>query len=830
MPLPDLASLTPETDAPDFTSLKPETSGGPDFGSLKPDVPKLDFTEPNVPRDTTERAASTFYAAKKSGLTPDVSEGWSWPDERLPKAIGDKLNISSQDVTDAMSEIQARGLTASAQATGMPPGEAAQATRMAQQIEQSRAVPGTVSKAIAGAVNSVNKATAHAVTSPVTLAAVASGTEPVALLLGRAAPVVQRALSLGFAAQALSQFPQVAGNLIDALKSDDAYKIASASADAAMTVLFGGAGAKYGLKGIAKDVPILNDALTRTVKENYSPDQLRDIYTRVNMGQGTPQEEDLVRFINHESAGKSGQAVRGGVQVVSDQSRINYQPLNDFLGVKAGGKTLKLTEQPNEGETTYASREQSTKPIPQLEIRPQVGEEAPLRQSDQETTTTQRETRPVNAGEVKTPTPVLTPDDLNPALLVSGKPVTGGNTHDEILANIGKSGDDNAYEAAINSFGDDANHVFVDKKGGVYNRDEAGRALGINKPLHSQHLNELKKQSLTPNEDWRVSVQGAVTAKSGETYPATVQIVPPLRPGETEANGRIVTPQQLKDAGHDVPDFTVLPQGSYSYPEAVQKAHILSKELNPQPPSFAAKYNRETLMQRPAWVVPGSMLDKVLGELREKNDPSIGRDIAPIWKTLTPAQRQDLAARGWVTTADRNPNVVALKIGQDVVPARKYYGMQSRIANRKLSESQTAELKATPEPVVKKGVTRSVTPTLDEILTGTPTVVTDDGKIFTGQDHGDAKNRAEEAGHPVTGHLGERSGWSYKGKNYLAKDVEVGQPVKVTPKDAGYRSKAAFTKDYKANQLKQYSETEDEFLRRRFCSGTVPKPKTKSLE
>ena len=48
------------------------------------------------------------------------------------------------------------------------------------------------------------------------------------------------------------------------------------------TVLFGAAGVKYGLKGVARDVPVLNDALTKTIKENYTPEQLRDIYTRVS--------------------------------------------------------------------------------------------------------------------------------------------------------------------------------------------------------------------------------------------------------------------------------------------------------------------------------------------------------------------------------------------------------------------------------------------------------------------------------------------------------------------------------------------------------------------
>ena len=58
-------------------------------------------------------------------------------------------------------------------------------------------------------------------------------------------------------------------------------------------------------------MPVLNDALTRTIKENYTPDQLRDIYGRVNQGKGNPQEEDLVRFINQEAGSPGCSRSRG---------------------------------------------------------------------------------------------------------------------------------------------------------------------------------------------------------------------------------------------------------------------------------------------------------------------------------------------------------------------------------------------------------------------------------------------------------------------------------------------------------------------------------------
>lgn len=95
-------------------------------------------------------------------------------------------------------------------------------------------------------------------------------------------------------------------------------------------------------------------------------------------------------------------------------------------------------------------------------------------------------------------------------------------------------------------------------------------------------------------------------------------------------------------------------------------------------PHFAARFDSETLMQRPAWVEPGSKLDHVLGELRAQNDPYHGINVAPIWAVLTPAQRQDLCARGWIVTNDRKPSAVVLHIAQDVPPARRYFGMMAR--------------------------------------------------------------------------------------------------------------------------------------------------------
>jgi hypothetical protein len=50
--------------------------------------------------------------------------------------------------------------------------------------------------------------------------------------------------------------------------------------------------------------------------------------------------------------------------------------------------------------------------------------------------------------------------------------------------------------------------------------------------------------------------------------------------------------------------------------------------------------------------------------------------------------------------------------------------------------------------------------------------------------------------------------------------VPVEEPMWQT---AGYRTEKVFRNDFQKNRLAEYNENEDEFVRRRFCSGTVPK-------
>lgn len=105
-------------------------------------------------------------------------------------------------------------------------------------------------------------------------------------------------------------------------------------------------------------------------------------------------------------------------------------------------------------------------------------------------------------------------------------------------------------------------------------------------------------------------------------------------------------------------------------------------------PSFAKPYDPETLMQRPGWVAPGSAFDRVLGDLRERQDPFYGRDVTPVWQGLTPEQRQDLVARGWVPTSTRKVGQVELHVSDAAAAAGRFYAAQKRLSNRRIESAK----------------------------------------------------------------------------------------------------------------------------------------------
>lgn len=127
-------------------------------------------------------------------------------------------------------------------------------------------------------------------------------------------------------------------------------------------------------------------------------------------------------------------------------------------------------------------------------------------------------------------------------------------------------------------------------KGKFLTRAEAAKVfedvhgLEPDKPgeLHSQDLsnNGFKVDLKAPAPDWKV----AVTSPHGE-HPGHVQIVDKAKGTEAPP-----TVESLRAAGHDVPDFSKLPQGNYTWEQAVNKLAEQEKAAasKPQPAAKAA--------------------------------------------------------------------------------------------------------------------------------------------------------------------------------------------------------------------------------------------------
>lgn len=860
-----------------------ELSDAEVFGSPQKELTDAEvFGKSSQPKELSDQDVGLAPISKPSAIEKPSSVmsfgELAGAHKELGAALASKLGMSTNTVSDALDELQASGLRASASATGMPPQQAKQAQEAAQKVELQPTKPGTASKAIAGGLNAINAQTAYTVTSPLALAAMATGARPVAALLGNAGPLINRVLSLGFASQALAQTPQVAKNLIDAVGSKDPYNIAQSSADAAMTIMFGAAGAKYGLKGIARDVPILNDALTKTVKDNYTPEQLKDIYTRVSIGQGTPQEQDLVKFINSES-GKPAQVVKAGAEVTTTTPRIDYEPLNKFLGVDAS-KILTVTGEPTtEQGGQNAVRKPSTGSLlqyPQEGVGTEGGERGRVEPGQQgeeaapvqpEVPVEEQTPRPVNAGEVETQTPI-TPHDLQPALLVNGTPVTSPASlvHRDIVDEAVKAGAENAPDL-IESAGKDENHVFVDKTGKVYDRTQAATALGLKGKLHSEQLNELRG----PSPDWQVTVQ----PKEGDV-PGYVQI-------DKIENGQNIwsaSPETLTKKGYKIPDLSGLPKGKYSFAQAqqmLQTAHSedLVKAKEPFQPD-----------------------DQLIMHSPYTNDDAIvsyrgplGSDKSVVWtgkiQMAIPTswlRRQGEKYEGQIQPVAPIPSVA--KVATPLPPAT---GVRAEV--------QPVTRVATTDPrlmtdeqlqVELKSLDDAATPLHEEFLkipedllltrrgTSTPRAKAIEDNLKPIYDRKQSiqfeiKRRADEAKNkamftardkrvaeaPV---FQNRNGWEivkdgvdyvlrdpytkedvYRGKLSRCREVAdesaltpppktpevssklVVESAPLKPSDIGYRTAKAFQRDFAKNSLKDLKETPEEFMMRRHCSETVPK-------
>ena len=201
-------------------------------------------------------------------------------------------------------------------------------------------------------------------------------------------PLLQRAISAGFAADMLRHTPENVKVFVQAVENDDvqtaveagigttvgayfSYKAIQHATGPTKTPKLDAAGeplkdAKgepvYETSGIAQESPMIRALLTKKITQEYTPEQVRAIYDKVNLGKANPAEQEFVRFIN-EAIESPGKAVRKGVVVSEEQSRIESQFWRDYLGLKEGQKTVTLADGSKPVETPESTTRQPQKQI-----------------------------------------------------------------------------------------------------------------------------------------------------------------------------------------------------------------------------------------------------------------------------------------------------------------------------------------------------------------------------------------------------------------------------------------------------------------------------------
>ena len=175
--------------------------------------------------------------------------------------------------------------------------------------------------------------------------------------------LAQRGVSAGFAAWMAANAGTNAGELVNAFEADDVEGFARAATSLGMDATFATLSGLHAVKGIAGDrVPTgntrpdgtpetrpaayaqaVNRWLTGQVEKNFTPEQVRDMYRRVNTGEATAQEQELVRVINRQIE-SPGQALRQGVDVTTPGQPLVSPWLRDFLALTQGEPGVRLAD------------------------------------------------------------------------------------------------------------------------------------------------------------------------------------------------------------------------------------------------------------------------------------------------------------------------------------------------------------------------------------------------------------------------------------------------------------------------------------------------------
>ena len=151
-----------------------------------------------------------------------------------------------------------------------------------------------------------------------------------------ASAVAGRVLSAGFGVHMASSVPDILETFEQAVEAGDTETAAEALTGFGLTTLFAAKATQHAFgKNLAIQSPAARRLLTNRITTEYTGPQLRAIYNRVNRGEGTPAEAEMVRFINGEMQ-SPGQLLKKGAttKLTKTTSKIQNNFFKRYMGLE----------------------------------------------------------------------------------------------------------------------------------------------------------------------------------------------------------------------------------------------------------------------------------------------------------------------------------------------------------------------------------------------------------------------------------------------------------------------------------------------------------------
>ena len=151
-----------------------------------------------------------------------------------------------------------------------------------------------------------------------------------------ASAVAGRVLSAGFGVHMASSVPDIYETFEQAVEAGDTETAAEALTGFGLTTLFAAKATQHAFgKNLAIQSPTARRLLTNRITTEYTGPQLRAIYNRVNRGEGTPAEAEMVRFINGEMQ-SPGQLLKKGAttKLTKTTSKIQNNFFKRYMGLE----------------------------------------------------------------------------------------------------------------------------------------------------------------------------------------------------------------------------------------------------------------------------------------------------------------------------------------------------------------------------------------------------------------------------------------------------------------------------------------------------------------